>query len=289
MKNNILYDAALTFNGGIETRVSPQWTLALNVGFSPFETGTETTRRWRHILVMPDARYWFCKEYSHHFLSANAVYSHFNAAKLDLPLYSTKDFRYQGDFVGAGISYGYAIPIGRNNHWNIEFEAGIDLAYAWYKKYQCKHCGSYVGNENKLFLLPKLAINLAWLLPGKYFNKHRASACLPCEALDGEPWIAPDDSLLLLPSPPIPLADTLRVDSAALAINAASALLHQRRFAEALRLLQPYANDSRAHNTIACALYMAGRRREAENLLRRAAAAGDRQAQANLRAIEDNK
>ena len=87
LRNNLLYDAALTPNLSGEVRVKPKWTLALNLGFSPFETGTNSTRRWRHVLVMPEARYWFCEAYSHHFLSVNAVYSHYNVAKLDLPLY----------------------------------------------------------------------------------------------------------------------------------------------------------------------------------------------------------
>lgn len=177
LKNNLLYDAALTPNLGVEARFSQKWTGALNLGFSPFETGTNSTRRWRHLLVMPEARYWFCEAYSHHFLSANAVYSHFNASRLDLPIYGTDDYRYQGDFVGAGVSYGYAIPIGKNKHWNIEFEIGADLCYAWYDKYNCEHCGGLIGPGHKWFVLPKAAVSLAWVLPSKHFNKERAHAC----------------------------------------------------------------------------------------------------------------
>ena len=192
IKNNLLYDAALSFNAGAEYRLQPQWTVALNVGYSPFETGTNTTRRWRHVLVMPEMRYWFCEAYAGHFLSVNTVYSHYNAAKLDLPLYGTKDKRYQGDFVGVGASWGYAIPFGHNNHWNIEFEVGADLAYTWYDKYDCAHCGEKLGSDHKFFVLPKLAINLAWVLPGKYYNKERAHACEEDLFFENIPWIAPD-------------------------------------------------------------------------------------------------
>ena len=187
LKNNLLYDAALTPNRGVETRFSQKWTGALNVGFSPFETGTNSTRRWRHLLVMPEARYWFCEAYSHHFLSANIVYSHYNASRLDLPIYGTKDYRYQGDLVGAGASYGYAVPIGKNKHWNIEFEIGADLCYAWYDKYNCEHCGGKIGPGHKWFVLPKAAVNLAWLIPNKSFNKNRAHACDEVE----EPVVTP--------------------------------------------------------------------------------------------------
>ncbi|MBQ5722238.1 MAG: DUF3575 domain-containing protein, partial [Bacteroidaceae bacterium] len=186
IKNNLLYDAALTWNAGIENRISHHWTTALNVGYSPYKLGTNSTRRWRHLMVMPEARYWFCEAYARHFISMNAVYSHYNASKLNLPIYGTGDYRYQGDFVGAGASYGYAIAIGQNKHWNVEFEVGADLCYTWYDKYECEHCGDELGSENKWFVLPKLGVNLAWILPGEYFNKDRMHACeevLPVESV----------------------------------------------------------------------------------------------------------
>ncbi|MBO5785559.1 MAG: DUF3575 domain-containing protein [Bacteroidaceae bacterium] len=40
IKNNLLYDAALTWNAGIENRISHHWTTALNVGYSPYKLGT---------------------------------------------------------------------------------------------------------------------------------------------------------------------------------------------------------------------------------------------------------
>lgn len=186
LKNNLLYDAALTWNAGVETRIRPQWTLALGAGYSPYKLGTNSTQRWRHLMIMPEARYWFCEAYARHFISMNAVYSHYNASKLNLPIYGTGDYRYQGDFAGAGASYGYAVAIGKNKHWNVEFEVGADLCYTWYDKYECEHCGDELGSESKWFVLPKLGVNLAWILPGKYFNKDRMHACeevLPVESV----------------------------------------------------------------------------------------------------------
>lgn len=187
IKNNLLYDAALTWNAGIENRISHHWTTALNVGYSPYKLGTNSTRRWRHLMAMPEARYWFCVPYARHFISMNAVYSHYNAARLNLPFYSTGDYRYQGDFVGAGASYGYAIAIGKNKHWNVEFEVGADLCYTWYDKYECEHCGDELGSESKWFVLPKLGVNLAWILPGKYFNKDRMHACDEVQPVESVP------------------------------------------------------------------------------------------------------
>ena len=187
LKNNLLYDAALTWNAGVETRIRPQWTLALGAGYSPYKLGTNSTQRWRHLMIMPEARYWFCEAYARHFISMNAVYSHYNASKLNLPIYGTGDYRYQGDFAGVGASYGYAIAIGQNKHWNVEFEVGADLCYSWYDKYECEHCGDELGSESKWFVLPKLGVNLAWILPGKYFNKERMHACDEVQPVESVP------------------------------------------------------------------------------------------------------
>lgn len=191
LKNNLLYDAALTPNLGLEVRVAPKWTVALGAGLSPFELGDNSTRRWRHLLVMPEARYWFCEAYARHLISVNAVYSHFNAANLDLPLYDTGDTRWEGDFVGLGASYGFAIPFGKRRHWNIEFELGADLCYAWFDKYCDEHCGKPLGSDDKWFVLPKAGVNLAWIMPGKHFNPDRWNACKEPDTVEAIPYIAP--------------------------------------------------------------------------------------------------
>ena len=196
IKNNLLYDAALTPNLGVEFRLPGQqhWTAALNVGYSPFKLGTDTERRWRHVLVMPEMRYWFCEAFARHFLGVNVVYSHYNASKLKLPLYSTEDFRYQGDLAGLGASWGYDIAIGKNKSWNIEFEVGADLSVTWYEKYACEHCGDRLGFSHRFFVLPKLGVNFAYLFPRKRVNKERMHACDdPSERLlINIPYIAPE-------------------------------------------------------------------------------------------------
>lgn len=200
IKNNVLYDAALTPNLGVEYRLPSQhhWTYALSLAYSPFQWGTDTERRWRHVLVMPEARYWFCEAYSRNFVSINAVYSRYNAAKLDLPIYGTKDYRYDGQFVGLGTSWGYDIPFGKNKNFNLEFEVGADLCYTWFDKYECDHCGNPLGSDNKWFVLPKLGVNLAWLLPLRDVYQDRWYACECDYVEEGQslvniPYVAPEE------------------------------------------------------------------------------------------------
>lgn len=78
-------------------------------------------------------------------------------------------------------------------------------------------------------------------------------------------------------------------DSAAHAINAATELLEQERYADALPLLLSAKDDPRAWNALGVALYMTGDEPKALSYFRKAAEAGNPQAKANLRQAEEIK
>lgn len=75
-------------------------------------------------------------------------------------------------------------------------------------------------------------------------------------------------------------------DLAAAAINKATALIGEQRYAEALEMLRPVSSDRRAQNALGVALYMTGSKKEGISRIRRAAEDGNREAQDNLRQWE---
>ena len=178
VKNNLAYDATLTPNIGLEFGVAPRWTLGLNAGYNPwwhhatsnpfpFALGTargESDRsQWRHLLVAPEARYWFCSTFAGHFIGFRALYMHYNIGNVKLPmgLYSSlREKRRQGDAVAGGVFYGYSWLL--STRWSLEAEAGVDVGYTWYKEYDCTHCGTYYGKDDKPFLKPKIGLNIIY-------------------------------------------------------------------------------------------------------------------------------
>lgn len=76
-------------------------------------------------------------------------------------------------------------------------------------------------------------------------------------------------------------------DSAAAIINEASGLLRAERYDEALEKLLTVEDDDRALNALGVALYMTGRKEEALDCFRRAAAKGSAQAKDNLRQLTE--
>lgn len=171
LRNNLLYDATLTPNLGAEIRLDSAWTAGLNIGVNAWDIDKQKNKKWRHLLISPNVRW-----YHNHkgdslvtrrvnYLEMDAIYSHFNVGNTRIPfgLYdAVKNRRLQGDLVALGGKYGYSWILSRD--WRIEAEAGLAVGYAWFKEYDCPHCGAFLGNGDRIFLLPQLGINVVYII-----------------------------------------------------------------------------------------------------------------------------
>ena len=115
LSNNLLYDATLTPNLRLGVRLSPHWSMGLTGGYRPWPTDENKSRKWKHLLVSPDLRYWTDSVNVHHFFGVNLIYAHFNIANVKFPFGLYKGFRderRQGDLGALGAYYGYSWPLG---------------------------------------------------------------------------------------------------------------------------------------------------------------------------------
>lgn len=189
LRTNLLYDATLSPNLGVEVRLDSTWSAGINVGFNAWDIDKSKNKKWRHLLVSPNVRHYFghkrdslcvygyAKDGAYgilrdsvvtrrmQYFEGNLIYSHYNVgnAKIPFGLYSAiKDRRLQGDLLALGAKYGYAWILARD--WRIEAEAGVAVGYAWFKEYDCDHCGTYYGKGDRIFLLPQLGINVVYII-----------------------------------------------------------------------------------------------------------------------------
>lgn len=166
LKNNLLYDAVLTPNLALEFAVADRWTLEFSAGFNPFPLDDDVDKKWRHVLAGIEAKYWFCEAFVRDFIGINAVYSHFNASGGGYPVgwiyKELKDYRFQGDMVALGLSYGWHFIV--SPHVSFELEAGCDAGYAWFDRYACGRCGSLLDSPRRWFAVPKAGVNLVIML-----------------------------------------------------------------------------------------------------------------------------
>lgn len=168
LKNNLVGDALLNVNAGIEIGLAPKWTLDIPASLNAWTLSHG--RRWKHWAVQPGARYWFCDRFAGHFVGVHTHGGQYNIGGFDgkinmlgTDMRKLKDSRYQGWFVGGGISYGYAWVLGK--HWNVEGEIGIGYSYTRFDRYPCEKCGTPIEQDksHNYFGPTKAAINIVYL------------------------------------------------------------------------------------------------------------------------------
>lgn len=168
VKTNVLYDATATINAGVEVGLAPRWTLDVSGNFNGWTMSHE--RRWKHFLIQPEARYWFCDRFAGHFLGLHLHGGAYNAGGLKnsisflgTDLSPLSDYRFQGWFLGGGVGYGYSVILGR--HWNLEMEIGIGYAFSRYDKFRCAGCGRKMEEDktHHYFGPTKAAVNLIYV------------------------------------------------------------------------------------------------------------------------------
>lgn len=167
VKTNIVYDATATANLGVEIGLAPKWTLDISGNFNAWSKDGHT--KWKHWLVQPEARYWFCDRFSRHFIGAHAIGGAFNFGGISNKLsflgtdFSVlKEQRYQGYAYGGGVAYGFAFML--SEHVNLELEAGFGYMYLDYEVFDCGNCGRRVGEGVHHYVGPtKAAVNLVFV------------------------------------------------------------------------------------------------------------------------------
>jgi hypothetical protein len=167
VKTNLLYDATATVNAGLELGLAPKWTLDVSGNLNSWSKDEHS--KWKHWMLQPEARYWFCDRFSRHFIGAHLIGGAFNFGNIhnDLSFLGTdfsvlRDKRYQGYAYGCGVAYGFAFVLSR--HLNLELEAGFGYVCLDYETYECDGCGRKVNEDIHYYIGPtKAALNLVFV------------------------------------------------------------------------------------------------------------------------------
>lgn len=158
VKTNLLYAATLTPNLGVEIGLSDKISLEISGGNNRWnlDGDDDDNKKLVHWLVKPEVRYWLCERFNGHFFGLHALYAKYNIGGHDIPLLNfDKEYRYEGDAFGGGISYGYHWMW--NKRWGMEFNIGAGVLALDYKKYDCAKCGDNIGSYKKTYFGPTSA------------------------------------------------------------------------------------------------------------------------------------
>lgn len=162
---NLVYDATLTPNLTLEGRVDSSWTVGVNGGLRPWPTDDKALRKYRHFSIDVFGRKWTAgTPWRGYFYGFDALWAHYNLSNLKLyyfgMFHDARHNRIQGNIFGAGSFGGYAWNLGSG--FGIDVQAGADLSWTHYRVYDCVHCGSPIARKNKVYLLPKAAVDLIY-------------------------------------------------------------------------------------------------------------------------------
>lgn len=127
LKTNVPFDALVVQNLALEVEVHKQVTIDFPVMWSISDI--EREHAIRGIAFQPEGRWWLkSAQEGGHFFGLHAHAAWFNL-KWEEDRYQTE----KRPLLGAGISYGYRLPLGK--HWGAEFNLGFGYANMKYNTY----------------------------------------------------------------------------------------------------------------------------------------------------------
>lgn len=153
LKTNALYWAVAHPNLGVEFRLTPHYTLNVEVIGTYLHKGRFHAR---NIVANPEVRYWFnARPQSQHFVGVMAFASSYD--------YRTKNWNHIGEGFGAGVTYGYSWVL--STHWSLETTAGLGAAYARDNTYRGENDPmTYDPNNKKILPVVKLGVSFVYVM-----------------------------------------------------------------------------------------------------------------------------
>lgn len=162
VKTNALWWATTSPNAAVEFSFARKWSADISLVYNPWKLDNVRSRRFW--LVQPEARYWFCNVFEKHFLGVHAIGGGYTVGHLDLPFAGElRDHHYDGFMYGAGIAWGYHLPVGKR--WGVEFTLGAGWIHFEYDKLRCGECYENLGRYKRDYFGPtKAGISLLFMI-----------------------------------------------------------------------------------------------------------------------------
>lgn len=169
IRTNLIYAGTGSPNLGLEVPVSKHFSIGGNFGLKPWprflawDNDKMKEKKWKHLLAVPEFRYWSKEVYTGWFFGLDLVYTHYNVAAVKFPfgLYkNVRDSRLEGDWMGLGLFFGHSWWL--SDRWRLELEAGAAVGHNKADKFECGYCGTKLGEEKGWGVVPKLGLNLAY-------------------------------------------------------------------------------------------------------------------------------
>lgn len=133
VKTNLLYDALTALNVELEVPVANRYSVMVEDVFPWWETGNKYCFQMWEMGV--EARYWFKPWEKTGTEKLRGWFAGLYGMSSIYDFQLDRSLNYQGEYWSAGISGGYAMPIGRRKRVNLEFSLGLGYLQTQYRHY----------------------------------------------------------------------------------------------------------------------------------------------------------
>ena len=153
---NLLYDLAITPNVALELPLGKRWSMYGEYTF-PWWVTRDNNRAWQILKLDLGTRYWMSPRNS----AQDVLTGHFLGLDLSGGYYDIEPDNkgWQGEFILAGLEYGYAWRLGIKGNWRLDLSAGAGWMGTEYRYYE--------GTEDSAHLLYKKTGRYYWFGPVK--------------------------------------------------------------------------------------------------------------------------
>lgn len=162
VRSNMLYDAALVPNAGVEFHIAKRWSLGADVMYAGWKNDSRH-RYWCVSGAEVNLRRYFGPEKNGHLSGHHlGVYGQIGSYDFEFGGKGEKSDR----SYGAGIEYGYSLDVAK--HINIDFSLGVGYFGGKYEKYTPRD-GHYVWQEThrRNWIIPtRLEVAFVWKVKG---------------------------------------------------------------------------------------------------------------------------
>ncbi|MBO4985476.1 MAG: DUF3575 domain-containing protein [Bacteroides sp.] len=144
LKTNLLYDLATALNVEVEVPIGQKWSVMVEDVFPWWHKGNKYAFQMWEMGV--EGRYWFKRNFARKVLCGHFGGVYVMSAKYDFQWDTS--LNYQGEYWSTGVTYGYAMPIGK--WFNLEFSASLGYLSTAYRHYRpSTHYEELLKDNNK--------------------------------------------------------------------------------------------------------------------------------------------
>lgn len=138
----------LISNATVEFDLAKHWTFALPVYYSALNYFRDNVK-YRTLTLQPELRYWLKGCESSFYAGLHFGMSYYNVAFGDL-------FRYQDHLMktpslGGGLSIGYRLPLGKSQHWRLDFAVGAGIYNVHYDRFVNVPNGIFLDSHRMVY------------------------------------------------------------------------------------------------------------------------------------------